>query len=267
MLATERTGLLVVSCDKYSDLWRPFFELFRRFWPSCPLRTYLLSNTIGSDLPGVSNVLVGPDRSWSDSLQRALKQLEHEYVFMFLDDLFLRGPVKQDEVLKVLQWTVESGANYVRLSRSPKPDRPHNGMVGLVAPGAIYRASGVLSVWRRTVLLELLVPGENAWDFEVFGSVRSDQYEGFYATWEAYVPVINGVIKGKWCRRALRTLRALGVEPDLTRRPVMTLAETAAERLRKVRHGLFYQLVPSRHRRRVKHALLRGEYSYHSLAP
>jgi hypothetical protein len=33
----DRIAIPVVSCDKYSDLWQPFFALFDRFWPDCPL--------------------------------------------------------------------------------------------------------------------------------------------------------------------------------------------------------------------------------------
>ncbi len=41
----QQTAVLVVSCDNYSDVWSPFFELYSRFWPDCPFNTYLISNT------------------------------------------------------------------------------------------------------------------------------------------------------------------------------------------------------------------------------
>jgi len=37
-------SILIPSCDKYSDLWRPFFTLFWRHWPDCPFPVYLGSN-------------------------------------------------------------------------------------------------------------------------------------------------------------------------------------------------------------------------------
>ncbi len=37
-------AILVCSCDKYADVWEPFFKLFFKFWPDCPYPIYLLSN-------------------------------------------------------------------------------------------------------------------------------------------------------------------------------------------------------------------------------
>jgi len=252
---------LVASCDRYADLWRLFFELFRRFWPDCPRPVYLLSNTVPGNIPGVTDLLVGPDRSWSDSLREGLLRLDQEYVFLFLDDLFLRAAVEAEAVLDLMRWAQESGANYLRFTPAPKPDRPLDARVGSISPGAIYRGSTVLSLWKRAVLLDLLVPGETAWEFEVFGSARSDKYDGFYCTWKRYLPVVNGVIKGKWDRRAVRRLGALGASVDLARRPLLTLGESARLRLQEVR-GWLLRRFPARYQRRIKHAVLRGRYTY-----
>lgn len=254
-------ALLVPSCDRYSDLWRPFFELLRRFWPRCPLKTYLLSNTVGSNLPDVTDLLVGRDPSWSDSLGKALERLEEEYVFLFLEDLFLCRPVMEQSVLDVLGWAVQSGANYVRFNPSPKPDRSHHPLVGSISRGAIYRTSTVLSLWKKKVLFELLVPGESAWEFEVLGSFRSDRREGFYCTRQRYFPIINGVIKGKWLGRAVRRLEGLGVQVDLTKRPVMTVGDTARLYFQEMRSSVL-RLFPARYQRQIKHVVLRGNYRY-----
>jgi hypothetical protein len=97
----------------------------------------------------------------------------------------------------------------------------------------------VLSLWKRDVLLDLLVPGESAWEFEIAGSVRSDACEGFYATRTPRLSVINAVIQGKWEPAALARIRALGVEPDLSRRQVMTpLQQTRLALLRLRTWGL-----------------------------
>jgi len=174
----------------------------------------------------VQNILVGDDISWSDNLRRAVAQLSEPYVFLFLDDLFLHRRFNWKHVLKVFQWIAESQPNYVRMSASPLPDKPHNDLVGIASKGTIYRTSTVLSVWKRAVLIDLLKSGETAWDFEIFGSIRSDRYENFYSTWKECFPVINGVIKGKWQTTAVRNLQAIDIEVDLTRRPIMTYRET-----------------------------------------
>lgn len=257
----DKFAVLVVSCDKYSDLWEPFFQLFWRFWPDCPFNVYLLSNKVSAEIPQVRNLLVGDDLSWSDSLLKGVAQLKEEYVFLFLDDLFLYDFIKTDRVLKVFNWILASGANYVRMNPSQRPDRPFNKIVGIVSKGTIYRTSTVLSVWKKDVLLDLLKANESAWDFEVFGSIRSDRYDGFYSTWENHFPVMNTVIKGKWQRSALKKLESMGIKIDLSKRCPMTLVETLVLRFKELRSHML-NLMPAKYRRQIKDFVLHGKYSY-----
>ena len=248
-------AILVVSCDHYRDLWEPFFTLFERFWVDCPFPVYLLSNTVTCSRRGVTALRSGRDVSWSDSLAAALRALPAEYVFLFLDDLFLVRPVENLELAHWFRWLEQRGGNCLRLNGSPRPDRRLDARVGVVSRGTLYRTSTVLSLWKRQVLLKLLAPGESAWEFEIAGSARSDAFDGFYATSTARLQVINTVIKGKWRRTALARVRALGVEPDLGRRPVMTRLEHASLALLRLRTwGL--NRFPPLWRRRVRELAL-----------
>ena len=42
--AERCVNLLILSCDKYQDLWAPLLAGFRRFWVDPNRRTYLVSN-------------------------------------------------------------------------------------------------------------------------------------------------------------------------------------------------------------------------------
>jgi len=147
----NRLAVLVVSCDNYSDLWKPFFSLFWLFWSDCPFDVYLLSNNTNPAIPQVKSLLVGDDISWSNSLQKGLSLLKEDYVLLFLDDLFLLEPVKTKEVLEVFSWAVESDINYVRMNpMRNKPDESLDESIGILSKGAIYRTSTVVSVWKKT---------------------------------------------------------------------------------------------------------------------
>jgi len=61
-----KIAVLVVSCDKYADLWPPFFQLFLRFWPECPFSVYLISNQKGPayhDVKLYSSVMTFPGQT------------------------------------------------------------------------------------------------------------------------------------------------------------------------------------------------------------
>ena len=40
----DDVAFLIVSCDRYSDLWEAFFTLLSKYWPDKNFHTYLLSN-------------------------------------------------------------------------------------------------------------------------------------------------------------------------------------------------------------------------------
>lgn len=101
-----KLAVLVPSCDKYADLWKPFFTLFWKFWPDCPFPVYLLTNISTIDDNRVQVLPVGQDVSWSDNLAKTLEKLNYEYVFLFLDDLFLVGRVDTEKVVGILNWAI-----------------------------------------------------------------------------------------------------------------------------------------------------------------
>jgi len=253
-LLRERCAVLVVSCDAYSDLWEPFFSLYERFWQECPCDTYLLTNEAKPDLRNVVPLPIGNDVSWSDNMLAALDLLPHDYVLLFLEDLMLHDYVHADKVKELMFWALKHDAHYIRFNPSTPPDTYYNEQIGIVSPGTLYRASVVLSFFKKDVLRALLVKGENAWQFETFATIRSDRYDKFYSTYHDHFPVLNTVIKGVWEYTAYQTIRRLGIEPSLERRRVMSRKERILWQGKLLRSRLF-RLVPPSWRRSIKMTL------------
>ena len=244
-------AVIVISCDRYADLWRPFFFLFKRFWADCPYKVYLVTNHDLATFPGVITLQIGEDVSWSGNVRKALAFVEEEYVLMFLEDFFLCGRINRALIARVEVWIEKERPDYVLLNPTEKSPEPFNSLVDHVPVGALYRASTVLSLWKKETLLSLLKEGENAWDFELQGSERSDVFDRFFATRSICFPIVNGVIKGKWQLMALATLKNLGAEVDLKRRPQMTTLEALCYKFNLFRTKVF-KFVPWKHRRQVR---------------
>ena len=259
--AINGIAVLVVTCDNYSDLWPPYFSLFRRFWPDCPFPIYLLSNYKRCETPGVITIDVGEDRAWSDNLLNGLNRIKEEFVLMWIDDLFLLEKVDTQSLLRVCNEFIKVDGNYIRLNPTVKADAQFNEHFGLTSRGTIYRTSTVLSLWRKEVLRELLRPGESAWDFEILGTIRSDAYDGFFATWRNYFTIVNGVIKGKWQRKAYKRIRTFCPDAVLERRKIMSFAEEMAVYVKVIRAWMLSR-IPARYRRRIKDIVLFGKYNY-----
>jgi hypothetical protein len=244
-------AVLVVSCDKYADLWPLFSSQFARYWPDCPFPKYIMMNRSKATVVGFQPLRLGTDVSWSDNLLSALEQVQEEYILLFLEDLILEAPVDEAALAAALSWAAHTKPDHLRLNATEKPDERVSDIVGRISEGAAYRTSTVLTLWRKATLRSLLKPGESAWQFEIDGSERSDSLHGFYSTYRYCFPVINCVIKGKWRRSAVRVLSAQDAIPDLSTRPLMTRREEAIFDAKRLRSRLF-KAVPMRYRRALR---------------
>jgi hypothetical protein len=227
----ESVAVLVCSCDKYRDVWAPFFTLYFRYWPDCPYPIYLLSNTVGFDDPRVSNLLVGDDRDWTSNLISALKQIPETTVMIFMEDYFLYRPVETEAVRQLASMMSVRKWGYLRLFPVPGADHATEAVaskpLGPLEFGAPYRVSLQLALWTKDLLASLLLPGESAWQLELVGSRRSDtlRQEFFSMVRDSleFVPIsyfCTAVEKGRWVPGALRLLKSEGVEIDLSRRGI-----------------------------------------------
>ena len=258
MKALDEVGIIYMSCDKYSDLWIEYFRLFRRNWPECPFKIYVLTNTTGPSIEGVEKLEVGKDITWSDNLLAALERVGHRYVLLLLDDFFLVDRVPGEWVAERIRWAVENDVNCLRLSPGhPKPVEKCDHNIGLIPKGAIYRTSVRFPLWKKETLRKVLKRGESAWDFELAGSYRSDEFDHFYAIYSEPFKFANCIIKGRWDPRALRLVERHGVRLNLSTRPMMSTAQCCLEFAKGMR-SLCLLLFPYGSRRKIRQSVLRA---------
>lgn len=221
-------SILVPSCDRYRDLWRPFMTLLRRHWPDCPYPIYVGSNHARCEEEGAIALPIGDDITWTKSTRAMLDRVEGDVVLMLLDDFFFRSRVDTARVDGLLRDFQRLDAAYLRLVPNPPPDLrlARFPAVGEIAPGAPYRTSLQAAFWRRRDLHAVLRDEENPWQMEVLGSRRSDCMDrGFYAAWEPALDYYAGVVSGRWEPYGLAVCREQGVAVDLAARPVLSARE------------------------------------------
>ena len=188
---SQRCSLLVLSCDAYCDLWRPFFVLLRREWPDCPYLCYLGAGRVGSKEKGVITLYSGAGRDWSGCLLDYLDQIPTPYVLLMLDDFFLRRRVDDKLIDDCLLFAERHQASQVRLIPRPGPSRKiaGNNYIGECEAGVRYRVCAQASIWDKRHLRNLLVRGESAWEFEHNATLRAEsQPAGHYCARRAVLP-------------------------------------------------------------------------------
>jgi hypothetical protein len=254
-----KVAFLVLSCDKYSDLWEPFAQLLERYWHDCPFDKYFATNQIPFDRYGFKSVLTGEDKTWSRGLQTALLQLKdrYDYVLITLEDLFILNTVNTKFINNCINKFIAMDGHYLRLyDKNRRPHFPVNDYLEKMDKNILYRHNCVYSLWKAATLLEILVPEENAWQFEKIGRKRTAFMDGFYISNKDCFIVSNTVIKGKWVRRELK--RVKGELPKLTiHRDVFSVGEELKLYVWEICFRCFFLLTPQKVQTKLMNVLFK----------
>jgi hypothetical protein len=226
--------LLVVSCDKYADLWPPFFALLAKRWPDCPFPIWLGTNTIRYEHPQVRTALIGEDVSWASGIRNMLEQLGSEHVLVFLEDFLLEAPVDTAAVVRLVDIARRERIGCLRLVAHLPLAFPPSGALaghpdlGELVKGEVNRVTLQVAVWHVETLMRLLVPGATPWEFEMIGSALSERLpDPFWSVLETVIRYQQVIEKGKWTPSGLRLCADAGVQIDTAARPAFTNEELA----------------------------------------
>lgn len=225
----SQTPVLVVSCDRYADLWRPFFKIFWHYWPDCPFPVYLGANYKRHNDPRVKTITVGEDMSWAAGVIKMLDSLKSDYVLLFLEDFFLKEKVDTNRILNLVETARLNKIGCLRmvsashLSFPPThPIEKHPGL-GVISSGDMNRVSTQVALWKTETLMKLLTPRFNPWQFEEIGTILSEGMpDQFWGTYRPAILYDQCVERGKWRPEGLKHCRNIGIEVDLTVRQILS---------------------------------------------
>lgn len=207
-------AILIISCDKNLGLLKIFFDFFNENWTDCPFPVYL---GLENECPQYSNVSVicSDKKEFSGRVMDYIQKIDRKYVMVILDDFILEKPVCTQEILKyyellssdekiatiTLAW-IDAVSNV-----TPHPyvlQRKWN---------ANYLMNFQVGFWNATVLYSLLKAQENAWQAELFGSIRARSYSKYSfmnLASDEYMPYIYNrgylIVKGAWNGNEIKRL-------------------------------------------------------------
>ena len=241
-------AFVVVSCDKYSDLWGPFFSCMEKYWQDCPFEKYLVSNHLEITCEGVRNVKVGDDRSYSDNLRSALEHIIHEWVILWLDDVFVSDTVDSRGLLDIIQHAKLARAGFVKLAADmPMAYVADIGQkIGVLPKGIKYRSAIGCALYRKETLLKLLIPNCSAWELDR-SNIAEELDEPFYALTPSAsrsppIKYVHLLIKGRWILNALHFLRNEGFIDLIKSRQTQSLSDYIYAKLYQARLFVFRTL-------------------------
>ncbi len=222
-------AVLVSSCDRFFDAWRPFAGFWRRHWPAKTLRwpVYLVVNELEVRSDWLTPLAVGRDRGWSDNLRLVLGRIESDYLLYLQEDYFLTAPPDADWLAAALARMRTENVDLLCLRAMPPgygaeewPRVPGTqGQVSEIPAGSPWRGRLQAAFWRRETLLNALRAGESAWDFEANAGERLRGLRAWTITGEggAALPYLSSaIVRGLWTAdaRQLCMEQGVAIDPD-----------------------------------------------------
>lgn len=232
----NKIGMCVCSCDAYSDIWPIFFRFLEKYWSGISYPIYL--NTETKDYFHKSfqiKMLHDTDiaSTWSSRLIHAIKNIKEEYVLLILDDFFLLSDVQENEIDKCAI-ALDQNENIACFHFCKM--NPTEGTLMSTEfekfkkrdPRWWYWVNFLPALWRKSALLDLLSPYENAWQAEYFGTIRAklSKYD-FYTLSDKEKPIIDynillsegyGLCQGKWTVSTKQLFEKEGIDVDMQQR-------------------------------------------------
>lgn len=171
-------SLVVSSCDKYEDAWKPYFELIKKYWPGHPQKIYLIAEEKGFHCPDLDIQVCNFDTNltWSERLYHTLNRIESKYIIFSLEDFFLLDYVKQERIEECIAWMEDNPQIAVcRLFSSDysdlKPSEKYRDFY--FADNTVgFRLETQAALWNRETLMSFIDLKEDPWQFEQEGTKR-----------------------------------------------------------------------------------------------
>lgn len=168
----DKISLLILSCNKFSDLWDGHIKLYNEHWPNRDFDTFIVTDKkTNRSFEGVTIIPAEDQQEWTDRLVFALQSIKTDYVFITLDDYFLIKPVNNERMTKIVDLLIEKQYDYIRFFKRPvaATREPISELSGLykVDNTIEYSVNLYSGIWRTEFLKYTLRNPLSAWKYEV----------------------------------------------------------------------------------------------------
>lgn len=207
-------SVVVVSCDKYKELWTPFFSLWEKYWTDRAADVVIVTDELQvENLPErVENLCCGKDISFSGKIRYALEKVREEYVLFLLDDFFLKEVCDNTQLNKIVEYMQRNKVDYCRLIDIPKT-LPKNKLYVEIPENLPYGVNLQMGIWKKNTLKRCLEGQElNPWELEVslwknggYGKRVLSKAKKVCFHGKSY-SICHGLIKGKYFYSAKKFL-------------------------------------------------------------
>lgn len=217
--------ILVMGCDKNTDLFLPFHHCMERYWPDHP-RIIYSTETVKN--PYYDTVCLDyPLSRWTARARDTISGIDDDYVLMMCDDLFMREPVSNDLIKSLCQYITGDVASINFEVQFDKDDIPFNDILMRRPDKGRWKTSMMCQLWDTEKLLDILSDDSDPWQIEKMNDGKGYTFLINASNDRPLLPFGKrkgiydwGIVQGKWTKEAYDFLKSEGIEPDISQRGV-----------------------------------------------
>ena len=209
--------MLILSCDKFSDLWDGHIELLEKNWGDREMATYIVTDAPnGKEYTHAKVFSAGAEREWTERLKYILNQLDTEYIFVTLDDYYLIEKINNTQMSDLFKLVSDEGLDYLRLfpnpTRATREEIKPNTQVCRIDTNHPYSVNLYTGIWKKNFLIYTLSDAMDVWHYEFSLSKRAIEYNAKCAvSLNNEFVILDVVRKGKLLRKAAKYLKKHGL--------------------------------------------------------
>lgn len=217
--------ILVISCDKSYDLFKPFHIFMERHWKNHPEIIYSLETFHNPYYKTINKNY--PLERCTRRVYETIKEINDEHILMISDDIFLREDVDNDRIIELCKYVK---GNVAGLNLEPSFD-PLDKYIGdgicVRNPLGLYKVSCLCQIWQKSAMLRLFNVDKNLWQFEKdnigLGYTFLINKDSNLLSFGKKVNEWRwGLVKGKWTKEVKQYFDEQGIEMDYSIRGFCT---------------------------------------------
>ncbi len=231
-------SMLVLSCDNYSDLWDDFFNLREKFWPDCPYKWYVVTESKDYPREGVEVIKCGKELNWAARFRKAVQTVDTPYISIFLEDYFINAPIDNNRIENLITFVNEHHVDYLDLGNvfrhkiNASNKKYYADHLVIIDKHLRYGLDTAAAIWKKEYILEKLGDGDySAWKFEsdrCEEAASVDGYNGLILADDRIsfnVSRIPVVVQGMFYPPIINDFKKRGYEINTSKRHVMSLSQ------------------------------------------
>lgn len=233
-MSKQKLAIVGIFYDGYMDSWIDYIRCFKNFWPGCPYKHYIISNTKSIEENDIIFICAGSDAEYSRKVQTALEQIDADYYLLMLEDFYIGKSLEQNILEPILAYIEKEDFDYYCLSSLSsftkyKSDLYDNSKKYLykINPNNRYTLGCQAVIWKREFLAQCIGKSNyNAWIFEgaLAKSKKVHSFEFLAKSVKDVRNVLNlqhGILQQKMIPTTIEYFERIGF-PLTTKRSVMS---------------------------------------------